>query len=57
MEIAGVQSVCDFHGLELYAFVVTGDVLSEDSYTIGTLSDANHNVDKLQIALEIAVRI
>ena len=57
MEIAGVQSVCDFYGLELYTFVVTGDVLSENSYCVGTLSDANHNVDKFRIALEIAARI
>lgn len=57
MEIAGVQAVCDFHGLELYAFVVTGDVLSEDSYTLGTLADANHNMNKFQLALELARRI
>lgn len=57
MEIAGVQAVCDFHGLSLYTFLVTGDVLSEDSYSLGTLSDANHNVDKLRLALEIAKRV
>lgn len=57
MEIAGVQSVCDFYGLELYAFVVTGDVLSSDGYSRGTLGDANHNIDKLCLALELADRI
>ena len=57
MEIAGVQAVCDFHGFELYTFVVTGDVLSEDSYTVGTLADANHNIDKLKLALALARRI
>lgn len=57
MEIAGVQSVCDFHELELYTFVVTGDVLSEENYCVAGLSDANHNVDKLRVALEIARRI
>lgn len=57
MEIAGVQAVCDFCGLELYCFVVTGDVLSEDGYCAAALSDANHNVDKFRIALEIAARI
>lgn len=56
MEIAGVQAVCDFHNLDLYTFVVTGDVLSEDGYTIGTLADANHNVDKLRLAIELAGR-
>ena len=57
MEIAGLQAVCDFHGLGLYPFLVTGDVLSEDGYSLGTLADANHNVDKFRLALEIAGRI
>ncbi len=57
MEVAGVQSVCDFLGLELYNFLVTGDVLYENGYDVSKLSDANHNVDKLQIALELALRI
>lgn len=57
MEIAGVQSVCDFHNLELYTFIVTGDILSDSSYTVGTLNDANHNIDKFKLALEIAGRI
>ena len=57
MEIAGVQAVCDFHGLNLYTFVVTGDVLSEDGYSLGTLSDANHNIDKFRLAVELARRI
>ena len=57
MEIAGVQAVCDFHGLNLYTFLVTGDVLSEDGYSTGTLTDANHNVDKFRLALELAARI
>ena len=57
MEIAGVQSVCDFHGFDLYTFLVTGDVLSENTYSVGTLSDANHNIDKWRLALEIAKRV
>lgn len=57
MEIAGVQAVCDFYGLDLFTFLVTGDVLSEDGYTVGTLQDANHNVDKFRLALELACRI
>ena len=57
MELAGVQSVCDFHGLELYDFLATGDVLSESEYRVEGLNDANHNMDKLYIALEIAKRI
>ncbi len=57
MEIAGVQAVCDFYDFELFTFLVTGDVLSEDGYTTGTLQDANHNVDKFRLALELACRI
>ncbi len=57
MEIAGVQAVCDFHGLELYPFVVTGDVLETDCYDVTGLDSANHDMDKFYIALEIAKRI
>ena len=57
MELAGVQAVCDFHGFELYNFLVTGDVLDAPTYEIGELSSANHDLDKLFIALEIAKRI
>ncbi len=57
MEVAGMQSVCDFHGFDLYNFLVTGDVLSEDKYEMERFNDANHNLDKFYIALEIAKRI
>ena len=57
MELAGVQAVCDFTGLELYDFLAAGDVLSEDEYRVEGLSDANHNLDKFNIALEIAKAI
>ena len=57
MEVAGVQAVCDFFGLELYNFLAAGDVIAEGNYTIDDLSDANHNLDKLSIALSIIERI
>lgn len=57
MELAGVQAVCDFYGFELFDFLVAGDVLTVGDYDIAGLSDANHNLDKLQIALHIAERI
>lgn len=57
MEVAGVQAVCDYHGFELYDFLVTGDVLSPEGYDRGTLTGANHNLDKLLIALELAKRL
>ena len=57
MELAGVQAACDFHGLELYDFLATGDVLSGSEYRVEGLNDANHNLDKFYIALEIAKAI
>ncbi|MGN0776259.1 MAG: nucleoside phosphorylase [Candidatus Ventricola sp.] len=57
MELAGVQAVCDFYGFELFDFLAAGDVLTVGDYDVSRLSDANHNLDKLQIALHIAERI
>ena len=57
MELAGVQAVCDFHGFELYDFLVTGDVLDGPEYEIAGLHGANHDLDKLWIALELARRL
>ena len=54
MELAGVQAVCDFHGFELYVFLVTGDVLDAPEYQIAGLQGANHDLDKLWIALALA---
>lgn len=57
MELSGVQAVCDFHGFELYDFLATGDVLDAHEYDNSGLYGANHDLDKLDIALEIADRI
>lgn len=57
MELAGAQAVCDFYGFELFDFLTAGDVLSAGDYDVSRLADANHNLDKLQIALRIAERI
>ena len=57
MEVAGGQAVCDFSGFELYDYLAAGDVLAEGNYTIDGLSDANHNLDKLCVALNIVERI
>ena len=57
MELAGVEAVCDFHGFELYDFLVTGDVLDAPVYENEGLHAANHDLDKLDIALEIVKRI
>lgn len=57
MELAGVQAVCDFHGIELYDFLVTGDVVDQPDYTPDGLHEANHDLDKFYVALEIAKRL
>ena len=57
MELAGVQAVCDFYGWDLYNFLVTGDVLDQAIYDATGLAAANHDVDKLYIAIELAKRI
>lgn len=53
MEIAGVQAVCDFYGFELYCFLESGDVLSESSYEVEWLKDANHDLNKLYLAFKL----
>ena len=57
MELAGVQAVCEHYGFSLYDFLVTGDVLDQPEYSVGTLHAANHDLDKWDLALEIARRL
>ena len=57
MELAGVQAVCNFYGLELYDFLEAGDVLGEQGYSVDGLHKANHDLAKLYIALEVAMRV
>lgn len=57
MELAGVQAVCDFYGLELYDFLEAGDVLESSGYEIEGLHNANHDFGKLYIALETVLRL
>ena len=57
MELAGVQAVCDFHGFELYSFLQTGDSLDKEDYSPDGLYEANHSIEKFDIALEIAKNI
>ena len=54
MELAGVQAVCDFHDIELYSFLMTGDVLDGDEYDPDGLAEANHCLDNFKIAVKIA---
>lgn len=57
MELSGVQAVCDFHGFELYDFLSSGDVLDAPVYTPEGLHEANHDLEKLYLALKIAERL
>jgi uridine phosphorylase len=57
MELAGVQAVCNFYNWDLYNFLETGDVLDTEVYDHTRLRNANHTLDKLFIAIEIAKRI
>lgn len=57
MELAGVEAICDFFGLKLYNFLEPGDILDESGHDTRELSKANHNLEKLFIALEIVRRI
>ena len=57
MELAGVQSVCDFHGFELYDFLASGDVVDQPHYSPDGLVEANHSMDKFNAAVAIAKRI
>lgn len=54
---SGVQAVCSFYGLSLYNFLEAGDVLEESGYDVANLRGANHDLGKLYIALETALRI
>jgi uridine phosphorylase len=57
MELAGVQALCDFYGLELYNFLEAGDVLAESGYDAAGLHSANHDLGKLRLGLEILKRV
>ena len=57
MELAGVQALCDFFGLELYNFLEAGDVLAESGYDAEGLHSANHDLGKLRLGLEILKRM
>ena len=57
MELAGVQALCDFYGLELYDFLEAGDVLESSGYDGEGLHGANHDLGKLYVALNTALLI
>ena len=57
MDMAGVQSVCDFYNLKLYAFFEAGDILDTNGYDAKGLNYANNSLTYLYIAFETATYI
>ena len=55
MECAGIQAVCDWFGLELYDFLLCGDVLDLPEWDSGNLRGANHDQQALHLALRLAL--
>ena len=58
MECAGLQAMCDFRGLSLYAFFTSGDLLDAPEWdarrTEGDLSGTQHDVGHFDVALALA---
>ncbi|MDQ2085334.1 nucleoside phosphorylase [Herbivorax sp. ANBcel31] len=60
MECAGVQAVCDFRGIELYNFLISGDLLDApewDRRILGNEEEKNHQIKSFLIALELSLKI
>jgi len=60
MECAGVQAVCNFRNLDLYDFLISGDLLDApdwDRRILGRDEERNHQLLNFYIALDIAARI
>ncbi len=53
MEAAGLQAVCNFQGVELYSFLVTGDLLGGETYLSDGLESANHSLGMFRLALQV----
>ena len=57
---SGIQSLCDFKGLEYYTFFYTGDLLDAPQWEQRILSndlEKDHQLTNFLVALEIAVRV
>ena len=53
MELSGIQAVCNFHDVNLYNFLVTGDLLDGEKFKPEGLKIANHSLDNFFVALKI----
>ena len=58
MECAGLQAMCDFRGLELYAFFTSGDLLDAPEWDMrhneGDIIGTQHDAGHFDIAIELA---
>ena len=60
MECSGLQAVCNYRHLDLYQFFFGGDLLSDSSWSRGTLGtdiEKSNQIDCFELALKIAERI
>ncbi len=59
MECAGMQAVCDFRGLDLYYYLISGDLLDCEEWDMRILGDdeEKHQLKNFYIALEMALKI
>ena len=60
MECAGMQAVCDFRGLDLYYYLISGDLLDSEEWDMRILGDEEekkHQLKNFYIALEMALKI
>jgi uridine phosphorylase len=61
MECAGVQAMCTFRGLKLYAFFTSGDLLDapkwDERRKAGQIKHTQHDAGHFDIALELAVSV
>jgi len=59
MEVAAVQAMCDFNGLEFYNFLTSGDLLDapkwDERRKEGQVKGTQHDCGHFDIALELAV--
>lgn len=60
MEVAGIQAVCNFHRLEFYDFLMSGDLLDAPEWDKRILSSKEEHDEQIRcfhIALELALRV
>ena len=57
MECSAMQAVCNFRNINLYYFLLPGDMLDAPKWDNDKRHDANHHVNNFDIALQLAMYI